>query len=72
MNRSFDIFSGSDESDALWLECVEGLDAATQRMDEIASRRPGMYFVLNLRDRFVVAKVDTRSLDNRFSNGGGI
>ena len=62
MNRTFDIFLGSGEHDALWLECVEGLDAAIERMHDIASKRPGMYFVLNIRDRFVVAKADTTSL----------
>ena len=65
MNRTFDIFSGSGVNDALWLESVEGLDAATRRMHEIATKRPGMYFVLNLRDRLVVAKTDTRSLAPR-------
>ena len=58
---TFDIFLGSGEHDALWLECVEGLDAATKRMNEIATKKPGMYFVLNLRDRLVVATIDTRS-----------
>ena len=62
MNRSFDIFSGSGEHDCLWLECVEGLDAATERMHEIASKRPGMYLVLSIRDRSVTAKTDTTSL----------
>lgn len=56
----FDIFLGSCENNALWLESVGGLDAAVQRMHEIAGRRPGMYFVLNLRDRVIVAKTDTR------------
>jgi hypothetical protein len=62
MNRTFDIFLGSGEHDALWLECIEGLDAATQRMNEIAAERPGRYFVLSLPDRFVIAKTDTTSL----------
>jgi hypothetical protein len=61
MNRSFDIFLGSGVNDALWLECVEGLDAATKRMHEMATKRPGMYFVLNLREHLVVAKTDTTS-----------
>ena len=56
----FDIFLGSGENDALWLESVEGLDAAVQRMHEIAAKRPGVYFVLNLRDRVIVTKTDTR------------
>ena len=59
---TFDIFKGSGEKDAVWLECVEGLDAATKRMNEIAIKKPGMYFVLRLQDRLVVAKIDTRLL----------
>jgi hypothetical protein len=61
----YDIFSGSGQNDALWLECIEGLDAATERMHEIAAKQPGMYFVLNLRDRLVVAKTDTSSSKDR-------
>ena len=57
---TFDIFLG--EHDAVWLECIEGLDAAAQRMNDIAIEKPGMYFVLDLHDHFVVAKMDTRSL----------
>jgi len=60
--HTFDIFLGSGVNDALWLESIEGLDAATERMKEIAAQRPGTYFVLSLPDRFVIAKTDTRSL----------
>jgi len=60
---TFDIFERPDNrKDALWLECIEGLDAATERMYEIAVHRPGIYFVLNLWEHLVVAKTDTRSL----------
>jgi len=60
MNSTFDIFLGSDKNnDASWLECVEGLDAATKRMHEIAAKRPGRYFVLNLYERLVAAKTNT-------------
>jgi len=60
---TFDIFQSSgNKNDDLWLECIEGLDAATERMYEIATHRPGIYFVLNLRDHLVAAKTDTRSL----------
>jgi hypothetical protein len=58
---AFDIFLGSDGTDALWLECIDGLDAATARMNEIAGKQPGTYFILNLHDGQVVAKVDTRT-----------
>src|SRR5215831_5755132 len=55
----FDIFRGSSYDDLEWLECVDGLDAAIGRMHEIAARQPGMYFVLNVRERLVVALTDT-------------
>ena len=60
---TFDIFGSSgNKNDALWLECIEGLDAATERMYEIAAHQPGIYFLLNLWEHSVVAKTDTRSL----------
>ena len=60
---TFDIFGSSGKKNyALWLECIEGLHAATERMYEIAAQQPGIYFVHNLRKHSVVAKADTRSL----------
>jgi len=60
---TFDIFQSSgNKNDVQWLECIEGLDAARDRMYEIAAQRPGMYYVLNLHARLLVAKADTRSL----------
>jgi hypothetical protein len=65
---TFDIFeSSNNKNDVLWLECIEGLDAARDRMYEIAARRPDMYYVLNLHARLLVAKTDTRSLGIRAS-----
>ena len=66
---TFDIFQGSgNKNDVQWLECIEGLDAARDRMYEIAAQRPGMYYVLNLQARLLVAKTDTRSLGIRESD----
>ena len=66
---TFDIFESSgSKNDVLWLECIEGLDAARDRMYEIAAHRPGMYYVLNLQARLLVAKTDTRSLGVRDSD----
>jgi hypothetical protein len=56
----FDIFLGFfGNQDAVWLECVEGLAAAKQRMDEIARERPGQYFVFYPPNRAVLASTDT-------------
>ena len=53
---TFDIFESSGtKNDVQWLECIEGLDAARDRMYEIAAQRPGMYYVLNLHARLLVA-----------------
>ena len=59
----FDIFLGFfGNQDAVWLECVEGLAAAKQRMDEIARERPGRYFVFDPPNRAVLASADTTQL----------
>jgi hypothetical protein len=57
--QSYDIFSGA-ESDALWIECVDGLNAAINRMNAIATEIPGLYFVFGSRERKVLARTDTR------------
>ena len=41
----FDIFSGSIDKNAFWLERVEGLEKAKRRMKEIATRQPERYFL---------------------------
>lgn len=65
----YDIFSGSPESDALWLERVQGRTAAIERMQAIAIQKPGDYFVFGGGNRQVVAVADTtkpkRSRENQ-------
>ena len=39
----FDVFSGLLDKDALWIESVQGLGAAYERMTELAANRPGPY-----------------------------
>jgi hypothetical protein len=55
----YDIFSGKVDEDAIWLEAVEGLGAANERMKEHAQRRPGPYFVFCQRTHAVLARIDT-------------
>jgi hypothetical protein len=59
----FDIFSGRspDDKNVRWLEAVEGLENACERMHVLAALTPGPYFVLNLADKEVLAFVDTTS-----------
>ena len=57
---SFDIFSGRfDTPNALWIEAVQGLVAAHERMQEIAATKPGEYFIFCCRTQAVVATTHT-------------
>jgi len=61
--RTFDIFRGAiGTGDEEWLEAVCGLKNAQQRMEQIAARSPGLYFVFDVRHHFVVDCADTRRL----------
>jgi len=55
----FDIFSGSIDKNALWLERAEGRDNENRRMDEIATKSPGKYFVFCDFFHIVIAQTDT-------------
>lgn len=54
----FDIFSGESYRDAEWLETVEGLAAALNRMDDLANEKPGKYFVFSLQTYQILARAD--------------
>jgi hypothetical protein len=56
---TYDIFSGLQDKNAMWVESVEGLRAAYERMKEIAAKTRGRYFVFCTRTNNVVASVDT-------------
>jgi hypothetical protein len=56
---TYEIFSGTQEKDAMWLGSVEGLGVAYERMKEIAAKTHGPYFVFCSRTNKVVASVDT-------------
>ena len=55
----FDIFSGSREEDARWIETVEGLSEANERMQQLAVRKPGRYFIFYTAANTVVASIET-------------
>ncbi|MGB7433961.1 MAG: hypothetical protein WBW49_00985 [Candidatus Acidiferrum sp.] len=57
----YEIFLGSRDKDALWLEAVEGLGAACDRMNELAAQCPGPYFVFCTSTHKVLASVDTHA-----------
>lgn len=56
---TFDVFRGSLENGALWIESIEGLGAATQRMFQLSVLRPGAYFVFDCEKHKVLASTDT-------------
>jgi len=41
----FDIFSGNPDKDAVWVESIKGLADAVDRMQQIATKTPGLYFL---------------------------
>jgi DNA-binding NarL/FixJ family response regulator len=51
----FDIFSGTADKDAAWVETVAGLSSARGRMEAIAAEKPGHYFVFSRRDHSILA-----------------
>lgn len=60
----FEIFKGRwGDTRVVWLESVQGLAAAQERMAEIASEKPGPYFVFSISDRLALANVDTTPHD---------
>ena len=56
---TFDIFSG-DPQNAIWLEAVRGSVNATQRMQALAAKQPGTYFLFCVQTQGTIAKIDTR------------
>ena len=55
----FDVFSGLLDKDARWIESIEGLGAAHERIKELAAATPGPYFVFDMVTHKVLAKIDT-------------
>jgi hypothetical protein len=56
----YGIFSGRfGDDDAAWLEPVEGLEAAYNRVKDIATERPEKYFVFSASTKEPVGSIDT-------------
>jgi hypothetical protein len=58
----YDIFRGRHDEGAAWVEAVDGLDAANERMQYHALQNPGPYFVFCHRTRQVLASIDTSTM----------
>src|SRR5215470_10891655 len=56
----FDIFAGTADKSARWVETVAGLANARDRMLAIAAQTPGRYFVFSRRDHSILAQTETR------------
>jgi len=54
----FDIFSGTRKN-ATWIETVEGLTAARERLQQIASEKPGQYFIFSALTSISVYEIET-------------
>jgi hypothetical protein len=59
----YDIFSGHPSNGAIWVEAVDNLAAANDRMVEYARENPGPYFIFCHKNRVIVASVDTSMTD---------
>ena len=64
MTRLYDIYRGSFGSGPLWLECVEGLELACEKMNEHFREVPAAYFVFSFATREIVASLDTLNTGN--------
>ena len=42
---TYDLFKGSSQENAIWIEAVEGLEAATERMNHLAAKDTSEYFL---------------------------
>jgi hypothetical protein len=58
MKNSFDIFSGTPKK-AMWIEAVEGLSNARERMQQIAEEKPGQYFLFCPSTHTCVSEIET-------------
>jgi len=62
---TYDIFAGRyGDTDARWIEPVEGLGCAYERIKEIAAKERGPYFILDAHSHKVLASVDTTAKSN--------
>jgi hypothetical protein len=55
----YDIFSGRDDEDNVWLESVDDLSGAKANMEAHAKQVPGPYFIAWQRTNKVLASIDT-------------
>jgi hypothetical protein len=70
MVPSYEIFSGQfGYTEVLWIESVEGLGSAYDRMKDLAAARPGAYFVFCNRTHKKMAAIDTTIASDQKKSG---
>lgn len=58
--HEYDIFVGlTDKQQPMWIETIVGLEAASERVRQIACEKPGNYFVFDASRNQIVDSVDT-------------
>lgn len=66
MVPTYDIFAGQfGFTEVLWIESVEGLGNAQERMKDIARHKPGPYFVFCTRTHQMLASVDNSVVEKQ-------
>jgi hypothetical protein len=55
----YDIFSGRGKKEAVWVDAIEGLEAASTRMRALATEKPGPYFVFCTQTNKILNSIDT-------------
>lgn len=56
---TFDIFSGESDKAPVWIEAVEGLSKARERLEQIAAKKPGKYFLFSLYSGSILLEIET-------------
>ncbi|HUE44367.1 MAG TPA: hypothetical protein VMP12_12405 [Candidatus Sulfotelmatobacter sp.] len=69
---TFDIFEGTSENDALWVDAAEGMSNARQRMERIAVEKPGRYFLFSCTSHEILARVETSNKRGKADNTAGL
>jgi hypothetical protein len=68
---TFDIFSGRPgDKHAIWLEKVEGLGDAYDRMKALAAENPGPYFIFHIEGHQILASINNTPVTNNTPKAG--
>lgn len=57
----FNVFSGQPNKKPVWIESVDGLAEALDRIEAIAAVKPGRYFLYSSADSAIVLQIERHS-----------